>query len=51
MQSAVVLENKTVFWAPEEAIRINKQILILDPGDMPAQQRLDEAQATPRSRP
>jgi hypothetical protein len=31
--------------SPEEAIRINKQILVLDPGDMPAQQRLDKAQA------
>jgi hypothetical protein len=30
---------------PEESIRINKQILFLDPGDMPAQQRLDKAQA------
>jgi hypothetical protein len=30
---------------PDEAIRINKQILFLDPGDMPAQQRLDKAQA------
>lgn len=30
---------------PEEALRINKQILMLDPGDMPAQQRLDKAQA------
>lgn len=30
---------------PEEALRINKQILVLDPGDMPAQQRLDKAQA------
>lgn len=29
---------------PEEAVRINKQILFLDPGDMPAQQRLDKAQ-------
>lgn len=31
---------------PEEAVSINKQILVLDPGDMPAQQRLDKAQAT-----
>ena len=31
--------------SPEEALRINKQILVLDPGDMPAQQRLDKAQA------
>jgi len=31
--------------SPEEAIRINKQILFLEPGDMPAQQRLDKAQA------
>jgi len=31
--------------SPEEAVRINKQILVLDPGDMPAQQRLDKAQA------
>jgi len=30
---------------PEDAVRINKQILVLDPGDMPAQQRLDKAQA------
>ena len=30
---------------PDEAVRINKQILVLDPGDMPAQQRLDKAQA------
>lgn len=30
---------------PEEALRINKQILMLDPGDMPAQQRLDKAQS------
>jgi hypothetical protein len=30
--------------SPEEAVRINKQILVLDPGDMPAQQRLDKAQ-------
>lgn len=30
---------------PEDAVRINKQILFLDPGDMPAQQRLDKAQA------
>ena len=30
---------------PEEAVRINKQILVLDPGDMPAQQRLDKAQS------
>ena len=30
---------------PEDALRINKQILVLDPGDMPAQQRLDKAQA------
>jgi hypothetical protein len=30
---------------PEEALRINKQILVLDPGDMPAQQRLDKAQS------
>ena len=30
---------------PEDAARINKQILVLDPGDMPAQQRLDKAQA------
>jgi hypothetical protein len=30
---------------PEEALSINKQILVLDPGDMPAQQRLDKAQA------
>ncbi len=30
---------------PEEAVRINKQILVLDPGDMPAQQRMDKAQA------
>ncbi len=29
---------------PEDAVRINKQILVLDPGDMPAQQRLDKAQ-------
>ena len=29
---------------PEDAVRINKQILFLDPGDMPAQQRLDKAQ-------
>jgi len=29
---------------PEEAVSINKQILVLDPGDMPAQQRLDKAQ-------
>ncbi len=31
--------------SPEEAVRINKQILVLDPSDMPAQQRLDKAQA------
>jgi hypothetical protein len=31
--------------SPEEAVSINKQILVLDPGDMPAQQRLDKAQA------
>lgn len=31
--------------SPEEAVRINKQILTLDPSDMPAQQRLDKAQA------
>lgn len=31
--------------SPEEAVRINKQILMLEPGDMPAQQRLDKAQA------
>jgi hypothetical protein len=31
--------------SPEDAVRINKQILTLDPGDMPAQQRLDKAQA------
>jgi hypothetical protein len=31
--------------APEEEVRINKQILMLEPGDMPAQQRLDKAQA------
>jgi hypothetical protein len=31
--------------SPEDAVRINKQILVLDPGDMPAQQRLDKAQA------
>jgi hypothetical protein len=30
---------------PEDALRINKQILVLDPGDMPAQQRLDKAEA------
>ena len=30
---------------PEQAVSINKQILVLDPGDMPAQQRLDKAQA------
>ena len=30
---------------PEEALRLNKEILVLDPGDMPAQQRLDKAQA------
>lgn len=30
---------------PEDAVRINKQILMIDPGDMPAQQRLDRAQA------
>ena len=30
---------------PEEAVRINKQILMLEPSDMPAQQRLDRAQA------
>ena len=30
---------------PEDAVRINKQILVLDPSDMPAQQRLDKAQA------
>lgn len=30
---------------PEEAVQINKQILVLDPGDMPAQQRLDKAQS------
>jgi hypothetical protein len=29
---------------PEDAVSINKQILFLDPGDMPAQQRLDKAQ-------
>ncbi len=29
---------------PEEAVRINKQILLLDPNDVPAQQRLDRAQ-------
>jgi hypothetical protein len=29
---------------PEDAVRINKQILFLAPGDMPAQQRLDKAQ-------
>jgi Domain of Unknown Function (DUF1080)/FHA domain len=29
---------------PDDAVRINKQILVLDPGDMPAQQRLDKAQ-------
>ena len=31
--------------SPEDAVQINKQILILDPGDMPAQQRLDRAQS------
>jgi hypothetical protein len=31
--------------SPEESVRINKQILTIDPGDMPAQQRLDKAQA------
>jgi len=31
--------------SPEDSIRINKQILVLDPADMPAQQRLDKAQA------
>jgi hypothetical protein len=29
---------------PEDAVRINKRILFLDPGDMPAQQRLDKAE-------
>ncbi|WP_254063707.1 family 16 glycoside hydrolase [Granulicella sp. S190] len=31
--------------SPEDSIRINKQILVLDPADMPAQERLDKAQA------
>jgi hypothetical protein len=31
--------------SPEEAVQVNKQILVLDPGDMPAQQRLDKGQA------
>jgi hypothetical protein len=31
--------------SPQDSIRINKQILVLDPADMPAQQRLDKAQA------
>jgi hypothetical protein len=29
---------------PEESVRINKQILLIEPGDVPAQQRLDKAQ-------
>jgi hypothetical protein len=29
---------------PEEAVRVNRQILLINPGDFPAQQRLDKAQ-------